>query len=265
MLIAPEPLGSSMASEKKTVSASAGKTFATIVNLWPYMWPSDRADLKLRVALATLFLVLSKLVLLSVPYFFKWSTDALSGGLDPLKNPLPYALGAITLVAAYNLARVIQAGFNQLRDTLFASVGQHAVRQLAYKTFLHLHQLSLRFHLERRTGGLSRVIERGTKGIETIVRFVILNTMPTLFELCRHPGLDLWHRLFRSDRDHGRRLCDLHHQGQQLADRYPPIDEFLRCRGQFQGNRLAVELRDGEVFRQRSDGGQALRPIDGTL
>ncbi|MDO6962458.1 ABCB family ABC transporter ATP-binding protein/permease [Rhizobium alvei] len=181
-----------MASEKKTVSASAGKTFATIVNLWPYMWPSDRADLKLRVALATLFLILSKLVLLSVPYFFKWSTDALSGGLDPLKNPLPYALGAITLVAAYNLARVIQAGFNQLRDTLFASVGQHAVRQLAYKTFLHLHQLSLRFHLERRTGGLSRVIERGTKGIETIVRFVILNTLPTLFELCLTAVILVW-------------------------------------------------------------------------
>jgi ABC-type transport system involved in Fe-S cluster assembly fused permease/ATPase subunit len=73
-------------------------------------------------------------------------------------------------------------GFNQLRDALFARVGQHAVRQLAYKTFVHMHGLSLRFHLERRTGGLSRIIERGTKGIETIVRFTILNTAPTILE-----------------------------------------------------------------------------------
>jgi ATP-binding cassette subfamily B protein len=86
------------------------------------------------------------------------------------------------LVLAYNAAKIIQAGLNQLRDALFASVGQYAVRQLAYKTFVHMHQLSLRFHLERRTGGLSRVIERGTKGIETIVRFTILNTLPTILE-----------------------------------------------------------------------------------
>jgi ABC-type transport system involved in Fe-S cluster assembly fused permease/ATPase subunit len=83
------------------------------------------------------------------------------------------------LVVAYNVVRIVQWGFNQLRDALFARVGQHAVRQLAYKTFVHMHKLSLRFHLERRTGGLSRIIERGTKGIETIVRFTILNTAPT--------------------------------------------------------------------------------------
>jgi ABC-type transport system involved in Fe-S cluster assembly fused permease/ATPase subunit len=88
----------------------------------------------------------------------------------------------VMLVMAYNVVRIVQWGFNQLRDALFARVGQHAVRQLAYKTFVHMHELSLRFHLERRTGGLSRVIERGTKGIETIVRFTILNTAPTLIE-----------------------------------------------------------------------------------
>ena len=86
------------------------------------------------------------------------------------------------LVVAYNVVRVVQLGFNQLRDALFARVGQHAVRQLAYKTFVHMHELSLRFHLERRTGGLSRIIERGTKGIETVVRFTILNTLPTILE-----------------------------------------------------------------------------------
>ncbi|MCP5893790.1 ABC transporter transmembrane domain-containing protein, partial [Klebsiella pneumoniae] len=77
---------------------------------------------------------------------------------------------------------ILQVGLNQLRDAMFASVGQHAVRQLAYKTFVHMHKLSLRFHLERKTGGLSRIIERGTKGIETIVRFTILNSVPTFVE-----------------------------------------------------------------------------------
>ncbi|CAN7314150.1 ABCB family ABC transporter ATP-binding protein/permease [Rhizobium sp. LjRoot254] len=181
-----------MAAAKKTVSVESGRIVQTIRNLWPYMWPSDRPDLKMRVALATFFLVLSKIVLLTVPYFFKWSTDALSGKTDAVGNMMSLGLGVLALVAAYNLARVIQAGFNQLRDTLFASVGQYAVRQLSLKTFLHLHQLSLRFHLERRTGGLSRAIERGTKGIEIIVRFVILNTIPTILEFAMTAAILGW-------------------------------------------------------------------------
>jgi ATP-binding cassette, subfamily B, heavy metal transporter len=170
-----------MADSKKTVSAERGRIVQTIHNLWPYMWPSGRTDLKLRLLWATVFLVLSKIVLLAVPYFFKWSTDALTG-TQSTADWRGFAVGVLAMVAGYNLARVVQAGFNQLRDTLFAGVGQHAVRQLSLKTFRHLHQLSLRFHLERRTGGLTRVIERGTKGIETIVRFVILNSVPTVFE-----------------------------------------------------------------------------------
>ncbi|WP_163271725.1 ABCB family ABC transporter ATP-binding protein/permease [Chelativorans alearense] len=154
----------------------------TLVNLWPYMWPSDRRDLKFRVVMATVFLVLAKVILVLVPYFYKWATDVLSGeGTAPAYLPAILA-GPLMLVVAYNLVRVVQLGFNQLRDALFASVGQHAVRQLAYRTFVHMHALSLRFHLERRTGGLSRIIERGTKGIDTIVRFTILNTVPTLLE-----------------------------------------------------------------------------------
>ncbi len=171
-----------MTNRKKTVSAETSNPLWTIVNLWPYMWPHGRKDLKQRVIAATAFLFLAKVVLLAVPYFFKWATDALNGELD-LAGFLPdILLGAVILVVAYNLTRVLQVGLNQLRDALFASVGQHAVRQLAYKTFVHMHRLSLRFHLERRTGGLSRIIERGTKGIETIVRFTILNTVPTLLE-----------------------------------------------------------------------------------
>lgn len=168
--------------QTKTISADTSNPFRTIVNLWPYMWPTDRADLKLRVVWATLILVVAKVVLILVPYFFKWATDALNNKPDALGFLPQFLSGAVMLVLAYNLARLLQAGLNQLRDALFASVGQHAVRQLAYKTFVHMHQLSLRFHLERRTGGLSRVIERGTKGIETIVRFTILNSVPTLIE-----------------------------------------------------------------------------------
>lgn len=166
----------------KRVSGDSGRTFETLANLWPYMWPSERPDLRMRVAYATIFLVLAKLLTVLVPYFYKWATDALDGA-DTATEWLPLALtGAITLVVSYNVARIISVGLNQLRDALFARVGQHAVRRLAYRTFVHMHRLSLRFHLERRTGGLSRIIERGTKGIEAIVRFTILNTLPTILE-----------------------------------------------------------------------------------
>ena len=136
----------------------------------------------MRVVWATIYLVLAKLVLILVPYFFKYATDALNGKPDAPALMPDWLLAPVMLVLAYNAARIIQWGLNQLRDALFASVGQHAVRQLAFRTFKHMHKLSLRFHLERRTGGLSRVIERGTKGIETIVRFTILSTAPTILE-----------------------------------------------------------------------------------
>ncbi len=171
-----------MAGQKKTISADSSNPLNTIINLWPYMWPAGRMDLKMRVVWATVFLLVSKFFLLLVPYFFKWSVDALNGKLD-MQGILPaFLVGAIALIVATNLTRLIQLGLNQLRDALFASVGQYAVRQLAYRTFVHMHELSLRFHLERKTGGLSRIIERGTKGIETIVRFTILNTFPTFIE-----------------------------------------------------------------------------------
>ena len=171
--------------DPRTVSADSGETFSTLRNLWPYMWPADRPDLKQRVVIAGAFLVIAKFVTVAIPYFFKWATDALEG--NELTGPgigiLPAALLApVALVIAYNVMRLASVGFNQLRDALFARVGQHAVRQLAIRTFRHVHALSLRFHLQRRTGGLSRVIERGTKGIETIVRFTILNTAPTIIE-----------------------------------------------------------------------------------
>ncbi len=168
--------------QQPAVSGDSGATFRTLRNLWPYMWPAERPDLRARVLWASFYLVLAKLLTVGVPYFYKWATDALDGDPQGLEW-LPLILtGAITLVVAYNVARVVSVAFNQLRDALFARVGQYAVRRLAYRTFVHMHALSLRFHLERRTGGLSRIIERGTKGIETIVRFTILNSVPTLLE-----------------------------------------------------------------------------------
>ncbi len=153
------------------------------------MWPSDRSDLKLRVLWAAFFLVFAKLVTAIVPFFFKYATDALDG-IDQEISWLPLALSTpIMLVVGFNVARILMTGLNQLRDALFARVGQHAVRQLAYRTFVHMHKLSLRFHLARRTGGLSRIIERGTKGIETIVRFTILSTLPTILEFGLYAGI----------------------------------------------------------------------------
>jgi len=169
------------------VPIHADKTFATLRNLWPYMWPSGQPRLKMRVLWALMFLIAAKVILIVIPYFFKMVTDLLNKQVENrLIEDLEFqALGlgvAILLILSYNGARVIQAAFNQLRDVLFAAVGQYAVRKLAFETFVHMHKLSLRFHLERRTGGLSRVIERGTKGIEAIVRFSILNTAPTVLE-----------------------------------------------------------------------------------
>ncbi|MBB3998544.1 ATP-binding cassette subfamily B protein [Aureimonas pseudogalii] len=168
--------------EQPAVSGDGSAMWTTLKNLWPYMWPQERPDLRARVLWASFYLVLAKLLTVGIPYFYKWATDALDGA-NSAERVLPLILtGAITLVVAYNVARVVSVALNQLRDALFARVGQYAVRVLAYRTFVHMHELSLRFHLERRTGGLSRIIERGTKGIETIVRFTILNTVPTILE-----------------------------------------------------------------------------------
>ena len=173
----------------QAISGDSGSTFKALKSLWPYMWPPDRRDLRMRLVWATLLLVVAKLVLVAVPYFFKWATDALAGDAAA-KPPLPdFLLAPVMLVIAYNALRIVQLGFNQLRDALFARVGQHAVRQLAFRTFVHMHELSLRFHLERRTGGLSRIIERGTKGIETIVRYTMLAMAPTVLEFALTAGI----------------------------------------------------------------------------
>jgi ATP-binding cassette subfamily B protein len=168
--------------DKAATITAEGSLLTTARNLWGYMWPAGRADLKLRVVLAVAALLASKVAATLIPFAYKGIIDGLNQAAGGNATLLLGVAVPIVLVVAYAVGNVIDAGFQQLRDVFFASVGQHAVRKLAFQTFEHLHRLSLRFHLARRTGGLSRVIERGTKGIETIVRFIMLNTAPALVE-----------------------------------------------------------------------------------
>jgi ATP-binding cassette subfamily B protein len=177
--------------KKQTVSADEGSTFTTIKHRWPYMWPADRPDLKLRVLLALVSLLAAMGAATLAPYFYSQVIDSLE--LPTGNDVAIFGLTiAVAFAIAYGLGQITESLFMQLRDVLFASVGQHAVRRLAHRTFIHLHRLSLRYHLQRRTGGLSRVIERGTKGIETIVRFTMLNTAPTLVQFVIISGIFVW-------------------------------------------------------------------------
>ena len=173
---------------KRDVSADGDASlFAIMRGLWPYIWPADRRDLKLRVAAAIVLLLAAKLATIAVPFTFKWATDALAGqGSAPVapSSWLLWALAApIAMTIAYGGTRILMAMLTQMRDGIFAQVAMNAVRRLAYRTFEHMHQLSLRFHLERKTGGLTRVLERGRNAIETIVRMVIMQLVPTIIEL----------------------------------------------------------------------------------
>jgi ABC-type transport system involved in Fe-S cluster assembly fused permease/ATPase subunit len=183
----------------KQVSARGGSLFRTLLNLWPYIWPSERGDLKNRVVVAMVLLLFAKLATIAVPFTFKWATDALAGqgtapvGTSWLDSWLTWAIAApIAMTVAYGGMRILMAALTQLRDGLFAKVAMHAVRRLAILTFEHMHLLSLRFHLERKTGGLTRVLERGRNGIETIVRMVILQLAPTIIELALIVGVLFW-------------------------------------------------------------------------
>jgi len=168
----------------------------TLVHLWPYIWPGDRADLKLRVVWSLVLLLLAKLVTLMVPFTFKWAIDALTGAdsapVQASNWVLWLAASPLLMTAAYGFGRILMAVLTQWRDGLFAKVAMHAVRRVAYLTFVHMHELSLRFHLERKTGGLTRILERGRLGIEVIVRMVILQLVPTLVELTLLTAILLW-------------------------------------------------------------------------
>jgi ATP-binding cassette subfamily B protein len=151
--------------------------------LLPYIWPADRPDLQLRVGLAIALMIASKLFTISIPYAFKWVIDALTTKdlADALHSPT-FLWSVVLLTISYGLLRIGMSLTQQGRDALFASVAMNAVRRLAIEVFVHLHQLSLRFHLERKTGGLTRVLERGRNAIETIIRTAMLTAVPTVFE-----------------------------------------------------------------------------------
>ena len=165
-----------------------GGHIATLRQLLPYLWPAGRPDLRWRVVVALIALFASKVVTVWAPFAFKDAVDILGS-----KTPLATALSVtVALILAYALARIMMVVLAQIRDGLFARVGQNAVRELSVITFRHLHALSLKFHLERRTGGLSRIISRGTQGIDTLLRYSLFNTFPTLIELAFVCGILAW-------------------------------------------------------------------------
>ena len=144
----------------------------------PFIWPSNNFNLRARVALALLALVAAKAIAILGPILQAWAVDDLAG-----ENVPNFALGAIGLTVAYAFARIATNGFQQIRDSLFAKVAQRALRRLALETFEHIHRLSMRYHITRKTGGLSRVIERGVKGVEFLLRYLVFSTGPLLLEL----------------------------------------------------------------------------------
>ncbi|MEO3477186.1 ABC transporter ATP-binding protein/permease [Phaeobacter sp. CAU 1743] len=150
----------------------------TLRKVVPYLWPADQKSVKYRVVLAMVVLILAKLIAVYTPVLYKGAVDALAGeGVPPL------ALGAVGLTVAYGVARVLTNGFQQLRDAVFAPVTQRALRGLALETFQHIHRLSMRYHITRKTGGLSRIIERGVKGVEFLLRFLLFSIGPLVLEL----------------------------------------------------------------------------------
>lgn len=163
----------------------------TLQGLWPYLWPSDRADLRRRVYFGFVLLLAAKLVTVAMPYSFKWAVDALTGETQGHEAATLMA-GAVFLTVLYGSMRILMALLTQWRDGLFASVAMHAVRRLALDTFRHMHALSLRFHLERKTGGLTRVLERGRAGIEELVRMFVLHLLPTILEFVLVVGVLWW-------------------------------------------------------------------------
>ncbi|WP_018320934.1 ABC transporter ATP-binding protein/permease [Bradyrhizobium sp. WSM2793] len=168
----------------------------TLAHLWPYIWPGDRFDLKMRVVWSLVLLLAAKLITLTVPFSFKWATDALTGANTAPVQADNWHLWVIAspllLTVSYGVMRILMALLTQWRDGIFARVAMHAVRKLATITFVHMHELSLRFHLERKTGGLTRVLERGREGIEVIVRMVILQLIPTIVEVSLLMAVLLW-------------------------------------------------------------------------
>jgi len=171
-----------------TEEGDGAPTFRPLWMLLPYLWPKGYPDLRARVVLSVLCLLAANLATVVSPLFFNYAVNGLAR-----RSPAAIAVGVVlSWIAAYALARILMSVFAQIRDGIFAKVQYHALRKVGVETFAHVHTLSLRFHLERKTGGLSRVIERGTKGIDTLLSFAIFNIFPTLFTLALFSAEMLW-------------------------------------------------------------------------
>ncbi|HJZ33562.1 MAG TPA: ABC transporter ATP-binding protein/permease [Hyphomicrobiaceae bacterium] len=188
-------IGSAAAGAGKTKSPPdrGAEQWRVLRSLAPYVWPSDRPDLQATVIVSLLLMLLAKIVTVSMPFAFKWATDALvvvAGGRLPPDQTWSWLVGAPALATLiYALTRIAMTLLVQVREGMFAKVALHAVRKLALNTFQHMHQLSLRFHLERKTGGLTRVLERGRAGIENITRMTLMTFVPTLVEFALVVGV----------------------------------------------------------------------------
>ncbi len=165
----------------KTVSRKDGMRI--IRRVIPYLWPADVLSIRVRVVVALALLVLARVVSVLTPFFYKTAVDALTPVGQETAPATLLGLGAVGLVLAYGTMRLMTVGLNQLRDVVFARVGQRALRKLALETFQHMHALSLRYHITRKTGGLSRIIERGVKGVEFLLRFMLFSIGPLILEL----------------------------------------------------------------------------------
>ena len=160
----------------------------TIRRVAPYLWPPGQFWVKWRVVVAVLLLVAAKVVGLFTPILYKWAVDSL-GATGPA---MMMGMGAVGLTVAYGMSRLLNTAFQQLRDVVFARVGQRALRLLALETFRHIHRLSLRSHITRKTGGLSRIIERGVKGVDFLLRFLLFSVGPLVLELLLTLGVLFW-------------------------------------------------------------------------
>ncbi|QYX56413.1 ABC transporter ATP-binding protein/permease [Roseovarius sp. SCSIO 43702] len=147
----------------------------------PYLWPEGEPGIKARVIFALITLVVAKLIAVATPFFYKAAVDSLSG--EGQSAAWMLGAGAVGLTVAYGVARLMNVGFQQLRDAVFAKVAQRALRKLALRTFTHIHAMSMRYHITRKTGGLSRIIERGVKGVEFLLRFLLFSVGPLILEL----------------------------------------------------------------------------------
>ncbi len=239
------------------LAARPSNGFATIRRVIPYLWPEGESWVKMRVVIAMVLLLAAKGVSVITPYFYKKAVDAL--GVQGNDTATWIGLGAIGITVAYGLARMSTVAFGELRDAVFVRVGQRALRKLALETFTHIHRLSMRYHITRKTGGLSRIIERGVKGVDFLLRFMLFSIGPLILELTLVAAIFAFY--------FGwlymvvvlvtiAALRHLHLPDHRMARARPPQDEREGHRRQPEGDRQPAELRDGEVFQRRRLGGR---------